>query len=69
MLDSADRDEIINQLDAVRRLTLPPIPAQLGHSPRRELDIALLKALGIEKPNLVLDNIYHALTNELDKLG
>jgi hypothetical protein len=68
LLDNHSIEEICHQLDGMRDLQLPPFPAQLGKSPRKELDEALLKALKVDDARLVLDNMYHALKLEIDKL-
>jgi hypothetical protein len=67
-LEKREVEEISKQLDAIRGLQLPTLPEQLGRSPRKELDLALLTAMRIPGPQTTLDNIYNALQQEIEKL-
>lgn len=67
-LSLENRKEILQAVDKLASASLPPIPKQLRKSPRKELDLAILKALKIPNVPLSLDNLYYAVETELSTL-
>jgi len=61
-------DEIATVLDRMRTVQLPPIPDQVGEPMRRELDLAMIKALEIPDPDIFLRLLYSSFTNQITKL-
>jgi hypothetical protein len=67
-LTSESRSEIVQAVNKMASVSLLPIPKQLRRNPRKELDLAILKALKVPNVPLSLDNLYSALENEFQAL-
>jgi hypothetical protein len=68
-LSQSDIDSICAQLDKMRELELPMIPAQLGVSPRIELDLSIAQALEIPNARQLVSKMHEAVKNELAALN
>jgi len=61
-----DKINLINkEIDKMRKIQLQPIPEQIGQKYRKELDLSILKALGIKKPEKVLEELYKVISAKL----
>src|SRR5439155_3459447 len=61
------RKEIATIVDEIRFRDLPKIPEQIGTTERQKLDLAILRALAIADPAILLDNLYLAIRKEFAK--
>jgi type I restriction-modification system DNA methylase subunit len=61
-------DKIGRILDEMRTEQLPPIPDQLGKSPTRELDMAVVEALEIPQGEIFLTQLYSTLKAQIERL-
>lgn len=66
-ISQTKKDIIINKFDKIRFQELPRIPNQIGKEYRKELDLAILSALGFERINAIkiLEEIYSSLKQKL----
>jgi len=60
---------ICAELDKMREMDLPPIPDQLGNSPRRDLDLSIARSIGIPSPERFVDELHHIVREELGLLS
>lgn len=67
-LKRSDIDEIATVLGRMRTVQLPSIPDQIGEPMRRELDLAIIKALEIPDPDIFIRLLYSSFTNQITKL-
>ena len=59
--------EVVKNVDTILEKDLPPLWEQLGEEYRYELDLTLVKLIGIEKPKEKIEGLYHTLSNLLYK--
>jgi len=64
-VSQSKKDKIINKFDKLRFQNLPSIPNQIGTIYRKELDLSILDALGIDSFEYILDEIYRSLKQKL----
>jgi len=60
---------ICAELDKMREVDSPPIPDQLGDSPRRDMDLSIARSLGIPSPERFLDRLHRIVKQELSLLS
>jgi hypothetical protein len=66
-LTVTQRKNILEEFDKIRSVKLPTIYEQLHKQTLRELDLAIMKALKISKPEENLEQLYKDLALELDR--
>lgn len=62
-LDETARDNIVYCIDSILSNNLPPYWKQIGGGLRRELDKAVIHALGLRDPDLLIRRLYRGLTD------
>ena len=65
-LNSEDLESICESLDKILDKDLPSLPNQLGEDYRMELDMAVIRAMGVEKPKNAVETIHELLGDFFD---
>lgn len=68
LISGHDRQSIMNEVENLMKEELPLIYDQLKTKKLQKLDEAILRAIGIADCNLLLDNLYADLIEELDRI-
>lgn len=67
LISTHDRQSILKEFKDLMNEELPTIYDQLRTKKLQKLDEAILRAIGIEDSNMLLNNLYNDLLQELDR--